>query len=142
MSYSFEETARLLEESTTRYGDTGILLKFVVDAQLPKRLSDFLKANGYDSIHTLELPDKNATTDKYIKEFAVKENRVLLTKDDDFLQSFIIEKKPTKLILIKTGNINNNSLMDIFNKGLNVIVSLIKHHAMIEITQEEIIVHD
>jgi predicted nuclease of predicted toxin-antitoxin system len=33
-------------------------LKFIVDAQLPKRLSDFLNSNGYSSIHTIELLEK------------------------------------------------------------------------------------
>lgn len=142
MNYSFEETANLLKEDIIDYGRFDYDLKFIVDAQLPKKLSDLLNTKGYQAIHTLDMPAKNATTDKYIKEKAYVENYILISKDDDFLRSFLIEGKPSKLILIKTGNINNNTLMDIFDKGIDVIVSLMKKHSMIEITKEEIIVHN
>ena len=38
-------------------------MKFILDAQLPKKLSDFLIWKGYDAIHTLDLPLKNKTKD-------------------------------------------------------------------------------
>lgn len=41
-------------------------MKFLVDAQLPKRLSDFLVTKGFDSIHTLQLDNRNATQDSEI----------------------------------------------------------------------------
>lgn len=31
-------------------------MKFLIDAQLPKKLSMFLIEKGYSSIHTLDLP--------------------------------------------------------------------------------------
>jgi len=142
MKYSFEEATSQLMESEPQYFLTKRPLQFVVDAQLPKKLSDFLNKKGFNSIHTLDLPDKNSTTDKYIIEFAFSENRILITKDDDFLRSFLISKKPAKLILIKTGNIRNNELIEIFEMGITVIASLIQDHSMIEITQREMIVHD
>ncbi len=142
MSYTFKEVETQLREASIKYGETDHKLKFIIDAQLPKRLSDFLNANDYYSIHTLDLPNKNATPDNFIKEKAFQENFILITKDDDFLRSFLIEKKPSKLILVKTGNINNNTLLEIFSKGLNVIIQLIEHHNMIAITNEEIVVHD
>lgn len=37
-------------------------MKFIVDAQLPKSLSDYLFKMGYDSIHTLDLPEINKNT--------------------------------------------------------------------------------
>lgn len=141
MSYSFEEIIHYLEENKPLYRKANTSFSFLVDAQLPQRLSDFLKSNGHNAIHTLELPDKNKTKDKTIKEKAHSEHLVLITKDDDFLHSFLIEKKPAKLILIKTGNISNNILMDIFSKGLSSITALLEKHALIEITREEIIVH-
>lgn len=30
-------------------------MKFLIDAQLPKRLCDWLRAKGYDALHTLDL---------------------------------------------------------------------------------------
>lgn len=43
-------------------------MKFIVDAQLPRKLSVYLNEKGYDSIHTLDLPKKNATPDTEMKK--------------------------------------------------------------------------
>ncbi len=142
MMYSFEETINILKESEPLYSINNKSLRFIVDAQLPQKLAVFLKAHGFDSIHTLDLPDQNKTTDKYIAELACNENRVLITKDDDFLQSFLISGKPQKLILLKTGNISNNDLIEIFKMGITAITTLMQRHFLIEITQHEIIVHN
>ena len=32
-------------------------MKYLIDAQLPKRLSFVLQSRGYDTIHTFDLPD-------------------------------------------------------------------------------------
>ena len=142
MSYSnLEKVFSRVEESIVEYSTTVVPLRFIIDAQLPKRLSDLLRIKGFDSIHTLDMPNKNTTSDNYIKNLAVLENRVLITKDDDFLQSYILEKKPKKLILVKTGNIRNNDLLKIFESGIDVIRLLLQKHNMLEITMDEIIVH-
>ena len=60
-------------------------MNFIVDAQLSKSLSDFLKSAGQNSIHTLELDNKNKTPDNIIIEISEKENRVVIPKDYDFL---------------------------------------------------------
>lgn len=74
-------------------------MKFIVDAQLPKALSDFIQSKGINSIHTLELPDKNNTHDGYITKFATDEQYIVITKDADFLESFVLSKEPPKLLL-------------------------------------------
>ena len=61
------------------------MIKFIVDAQLPKRLSDFLNDKGYSAIHTLDFKNKNRTKDKEIIEIAHQEDRIVITKDYDFL---------------------------------------------------------
>ncbi len=84
---------------------------FLVDAQLPKALAEFLRGKDYAAIHTLDLPDKNRTTDKQIIEIAVQEDCIVITKDDDFLKSYLIKNVPRKLVLVKTGNIPNSKLL-------------------------------
>ena len=63
-------------------------MKFIVDVQLPKSLADFLSQKGHVALHTLELPEKNKTTDKQIIEISFKGNYIVITKDDDFLETF------------------------------------------------------
>jgi predicted nuclease of predicted toxin-antitoxin system len=116
-------------------------VKFIVDAQLPKSLSDFLCSKGYDSIHTLDLPEKNKTVDDYINGLSIKENRVVISKDADFLESFLLKKIPPKLLLVKTGNITNASLLQIFEQHLTYITDSLLANSLIEITKTEIIIH-
>lgn len=89
-------------------------MKFLVDAQLPVRLSRFLQNAGYDAIHTRDLPKHNATPDTVINLISVQEQRIVITKDSDFVQSFLLKNQPYKLLLIATGNIKNSDLESLF----------------------------
>ena len=93
-------------------------MKFIVDAQLPYRLKIWLAKNGFDSVHTRDLPQANETEDFDIASFAGKENRVVITKDGDFLKLHILSGKPEKLLLITTGNIVNKDLLALFERTL------------------------
>ncbi len=115
------------------------MIKFIIDAQLPKRLSDFFSDNGYDSIHTLDLENKNKTTDKKIIENSLQENRVVVTKDYDFLESFILKGEPQKLIIVKMGNISNDELIKLFSNHLDTIIKMIAGSNLVEIHKDEII---
>jgi predicted nuclease of predicted toxin-antitoxin system len=116
-------------------------MKFLVDAQLPKALSDFIKSKGIDSIHTLELPDKNKTQDGYITRLATDEQFVVITKDADFLESYVLRKEPPKLLIVKTGNIRNSELLSLFEKHIEFIASLFIEHSLVEMSRTEIVVH-
>jgi predicted nuclease of predicted toxin-antitoxin system len=116
-------------------------VKFIVDAQLPKSLSDFLNKNGYDSMHTLDLPYKNKTKDYQIAKKANEEQRVVISKDIDFLESFIVKSEPQKLIMVKTGNISNKQLIDLFDGYLDILVQMISRSDLVEINQTEIAEH-
>ena len=48
---------------------------FLVDAQLPRRFCDWLRENGHDALHTLDLEMGNRTTDSDIILIADREGR-------------------------------------------------------------------
>ncbi|MEX0812325.1 MAG: DUF5615 family PIN-like protein [Chitinophagales bacterium] len=116
-------------------------MKFIVDAQLPKALSDFLNGKGFDSIHTLDFPNKNKTKDFEIIEKAILDNRVVISKDIDFLESFILKSKPPKLIIVRTGNILNTELLKIFDNNFHTIIQMITRSNLIEVNRFEIAEH-
>lgn len=116
-------------------------MKFIVDAQLPISLSNLFKSKGHDSIHTLELPDKNKTKDNFITSISIEEKRIVVTKDNDFLESYLINGRPQKLILVKTGNVANSELIAIFNNHLERITNIMEGNSLIEITKTEIVIH-
>jgi predicted nuclease of predicted toxin-antitoxin system len=117
-------------------------VKFIVDAQLPKSLSDFLKYRGHDSIHTLELPKQNKTIDLTILKLAQEQERIVITKDNDFLESFLVNSQPDKLIIVRTGNIPNEVLLKLFSENLDFIELAFTRSKLIEITRTEIAEHD
>ena len=65
-------------------------MRFIVDAQLPRRLARWLAARGHDVLHTLDLPNGNSTPDAAIVELACRENRIVVTKDADFVNSHLL----------------------------------------------------
>ena len=56
-------------------------MKFLVDAQLPRRLARLLTTLDHDAIHTLDLPLGNKTQDDELLEICAREDRVLISKD-------------------------------------------------------------
>lgn len=72
-------------------------MNFLVDAQLPSRLALFLNAAGHDALHTSELPEGNRTPDAGIAELADAQNRIVLTKDRDFRDGYLLRGSPTRL---------------------------------------------
>jgi predicted nuclease of predicted toxin-antitoxin system len=116
-------------------------VKFLVDAQLPTRLASLLQQAGYDTIHTLDLPAQNQTTDVEIITISMQQERIVVTKDSDFLNSFLISQQPYKLLLVTTGNITNTELVELFTKNLSQLSDLFQQHSLIEINRNNIIVH-
>ncbi len=116
-------------------------MKFLVDAQLPMGQARWLKERGYDTLHTRDLPQENATPDTQINEISLQEKRIVITKDSDFVNSFMTIKKPYKLLLITTGNIKNSELEKIFTNNILTLVDLLQNHDYVEMNRDEIIVH-
>ncbi len=106
-------------------------MKFLLDAQLPPSLKQLFADKGYDCIHTLDLESGNNTSDKIINKISVDEQRILITKDSDFFDSFIIKKEPYKLIMVKLGNTSKKELILIFHNRFAEIIEKIKGENMI-----------
>jgi predicted nuclease of predicted toxin-antitoxin system len=91
-------------------------MKFLIDAQFPRRLATELKQSGFEATHTLELPDSNRTSDRVLINLSISQQAILVTKDSDFVQSFLLKGEPWKLLLVSTGNIGNNELIACSNR--------------------------
>lgn len=116
-------------------------MKFLIDAHLPRRLKYRLQELGFDVIHTLDLPLKNRTPDSVLEEISISEKRILITKDEDFVNSFMIQGRPYKLLLVSTGNITNIDLEELFLKNITDIVKAFSQYDFIEIDRENVTYH-
>ncbi|MDX6445936.1 MAG: hypothetical protein QOH71_3010 [Blastocatellia bacterium] len=116
-------------------------MKFLVDAQLPRRLTAQFRQAGIEAIHTLDLPDANRTSDRIINELSTKEQYIVVTKDSDFVESFLLRREPWKLLLVSTGNISNSDLESLLQSGMVRIVEGFRTLDFIELSRDSIIFH-
>lgn len=116
-------------------------MKFLLDAQLPRRLSRFIQEASHDAIHTLDLPNRNETSDTEILKYSIEQDCVLITKDHDFVNTFLVSHRPNKLLLVSTGNIRNRELEELFSAKLDQITILFQEHHFIEIGKVYLLIH-
>ena len=116
-------------------------MKFLVDAQLPHRLVDLFRRAGLDTVHTLDLTLGNRTPDGVINELSVTQQRVVVTKDTDFVDSFVLAGVPWKLLLVTTGNIRNSELEVILQANLTRIADGLDQFSFIESDRTSVIFH-
>lgn len=74
-----------------------------------------------------------------INRISIEEDRIVISKDEDFYDSFERIKEPYKLLHIKTGNIKNADLLEIFDKNLLQIIHELNSNDVVQVSQEYII---
>ena len=116
-------------------------MKFLIDANLPRRLVHLFQERGHEAIHTLELPSGNTTMDAALLDYSNEQNCVITTKDSDFSTSFWLQNRPNKLLLISTGNIRNAVLESILVANFDQLIAELTENRFVELTREHIIVH-
>jgi predicted nuclease of predicted toxin-antitoxin system len=116
-------------------------MKFLVDAQLPRRIALELAASGHDAVHTLDLAAANRTPDYEIVARATRENRIVVTKDNDFVVSFHLQRVPPKLLLVSTGNIANDKLSKLLASNLSALETAFSQHDFVELSTTAITIH-
>ncbi|MCA9561381.1 MAG: DUF5615 family PIN-like protein [Myxococcales bacterium] len=114
-------------------------MKFIVDAQLPRRLAYFLVEAGHDAIHTLDLPEANRTSDQAVTRRADADDRVVITKDADFVVSHTRDGQPKRMLLVATGNITNRDLLTLFARHLPAITALLEDVPLVQMESQQLI---
>jgi predicted nuclease of predicted toxin-antitoxin system len=115
-------------------------VNFLIDAHLPRRMVDWLVSAGCDAIHTLDLPHGNRTSDDELTSLADREDRALITKDADFVDSHMLQGRPGKLLLVSTGNISNAGLELLLKPLIPLIIEEFKAHSFLELGRTDLIV--
>jgi len=116
-------------------------MKFLVDAQLPRRLAAELEQQGFQATHTLDLPAGNRTTDQDLIALSISEQSIVVTKDSDFVESFLLKREPWKLLLVSTGNITNDELMRLFQLNIRQLADSFQKFDFIELNRTSLVCH-
>jgi predicted nuclease of predicted toxin-antitoxin system len=113
--------------------------EFLIDTQLPPKLASFLSDKGYNSKHTTDYKEGHVMQDYRIIEIAINEKRIIITKDNDFMDYYILHGYPPKILLIQLGNISNIDLFTIIENNLNKIISLFKRNKLVIVNKKQVI---
>jgi len=87
------------------------------------------------------LPEQNRTSDETVNQVAVDEGRIVITKDSDFVNSFLLVRRPPRLLLVSTGNISNRELERLFLDNIETLITGFATHAYIELSRYHVIIH-
>lgn len=113
-------------------------MKFLIDAHLPPSLRVVFHAAGHDALHTLDLPDQNASRDGMLNEVSMTELRVVVTKDTDFYYSHLLHGRPWKLVLVRTGNLGLKATKQMFETHLPTIEAALQTCTLVELDQQTV----
>jgi predicted nuclease of predicted toxin-antitoxin system len=87
-------------------------MRFLVDAQLPPALADWLRQHGQEAEHVFDRGLTNAD-DPVIWAYAVQFQLILITKDEDFLAIRVTSGGPA-VVWLRIGNATNRALLKWF----------------------------
>ena len=85
-------------------------MNFLVDAQLPPALARWISTKGHHATHVFDL-GFHIADDPIIWERAQNDKAVIISKDEDFVDHWILSSQPVPLIWIRKGNCSNNALL-------------------------------
>jgi predicted nuclease of predicted toxin-antitoxin system len=89
----------------------------------------------------LDFPAGNRTPDSDIVAGAIRESRVVATKDNDFVTSFLLRGVPPKLLLSSTGNISNDALSKLLAANLAALEAALTKYDFVELSTSTLTIH-
>jgi predicted nuclease of predicted toxin-antitoxin system len=90
-------------------------VNFLVDNQLPISLAKYLRKQGHDCQHVLEIGLATAS-DSEICNYADSQERIVISKDEDFLYLASKPGATTRFLWVRTGNCRTSTLLTAFER--------------------------
>jgi predicted nuclease of predicted toxin-antitoxin system len=87
------------------------MLKFLCDVHISFKIKRALEGWGFVAIHANELPNSDRSTDKEIAQYCFDNGCILISKDFDFVDSYLLGKIPPKFLKVNLGNISKDELI-------------------------------
>lgn len=103
-------------------------------------LATYLQWKGFDAIHTTYFPEGHLLQDADIAKIAIEENRIIITKDSDFPDSFFLKGAPPRIIHLRLGNLRNRELTAFLETRWSLIDDLLgQDSGMLVLSREQLI---
>jgi predicted nuclease of predicted toxin-antitoxin system len=97
-------------------------MKLLFDENLSPKLPRLVLASFPDSQHVRDLGLKGRT-DEEIRDFARKNNFIIVSKDKDFYQRALLYGSPPKFIWLCLGNCTRNDLLVLIQRHERAILA-------------------
>jgi predicted nuclease of predicted toxin-antitoxin system len=85
-------------------------VNFLIDAQLPPALAQWITRQGHSATHVFDIGLQTAT-DPVIWQRAWSEGTVIVSKDEDFVDHWLLSDQLVRLVWIRKGNCSNRVLI-------------------------------
>ena len=99
-------------------------MKLLLDANISWRLTAKLKSDFTDCFHVDHIGLTIPAKDIEIWDYALLNNLIIVTNDDDFLNLATNKGFPPKVVLLRTGNQSNNYMLELLIKHKEDIKTL------------------
>ncbi len=109
-------------------------MKFIIDAQLSPHLAKWLTQTFELEAYSVSYLNMISASDIEIFDYAKKENAIVITKDEDFVQLLYRLGSPPKIIWLTFGNTTNERVKNILNKNIQQIIQQLEHADLVEIS--------
>lgn len=88
-------------------------MKFICDVHLAYKLVNYLKRRGCECHHVNTIFADPRASDQDIAKHADSNDLIVVTKDEDFKDSYILKRTPKKLVKLNTGNSSTQQMIDL-----------------------------
>jgi predicted nuclease of predicted toxin-antitoxin system len=85
-------------------------VNFLVDAQLPPALARWISGQGHQAVHAFDL-GLHAADDAVLWRYAVEHHAVIISKDEDFVDCWLLSDRPAALVWVRKGNCSKQALL-------------------------------
>jgi len=100
-------------------------VKFLVDNQLPPALAQYFRKRGFDCQHVLDVGLSKAL-DVEICRYAEAQERIIVSKDEDFFYLASHSKSKVRLLWVRLVNCRTAALLAAFDRLWPLIESSLK----------------
>jgi predicted nuclease of predicted toxin-antitoxin system len=100
-------------------------MRFLIDAQLPPALAGLLESHGHQAAHVQDAGLRDAA-DPDIWSYALREQTVIVTKDEDFAHRFRQAARGPAIVWLRVGNTSRRALLQWFEPLIPQVTSLLQ----------------
>ena len=101
-------------------------MRFIVDAQLPPALARLMAGSGLQAEHVVDVGLRDSE-DSTIWQYAIEQQAVLVTKDEDFPRRLQQSKSGPTILWLRIGNTSRRALLQWFESLIPQIVQMVEN---------------